>query len=184
MTAERSRAADDAMLLRRDRGGGVVHLIAEGMLGLAFIVFFAPTMGGWFLEWDNFIEANPLVTPAHIKPVWYFTPFYAMLRAIPHPLFGVIVMGGATMILFALPWLDRCKVRSIRYRPMLHKVLITLFCISFVVLGWLGAQSGSNLQKLVAQILTAYYFAFFILMPFWSAMGQTKAVPERVPSHD
>ncbi|WP_339828327.1 cytochrome bc complex cytochrome b subunit [uncultured Arenimonas sp.] len=150
----------------------------------AFIVFFAPTMGGWFLEWDNFIEANPMVTPAHIKPVWYFTPFYAMLRAIPHPLFGVIVMGGATMILFALPWLDRCKVRSIRYRPMLHKVLITLFCISFVVLGWLGAQSGSNLQKLVAQILTAYYFAFFILMPFWSAMGQTKAVPERVPSHD
>ncbi|MBP6627193.1 MAG: cytochrome bc complex cytochrome b subunit [Arenimonas sp.] len=154
------------------------------LLLFAFIVFFAPTMGGWFLEWDNFIEANPMVTPAHIKPVWYFTPFYAMLRAIPHQLFGVIVMGGATMILFLLPWLDRCKVRSIRYRPMLHKVLIALFAVSFVVLGWLGAQSGSDTQKLVAQVLTGYYFAFFILMPVWSAMGQTKAVPERVTTHD
>ncbi len=141
-------------------------------------------MGGWFLEWDNFIKADPLVTPAHIKPVWYFTPFYAMLRAIPDKLFGVIVMGGATMILFALPWLDRCKVKSIRYRPMLHKILIAIFAVSFVILGWLGAQSGSDAQKLVAQILTTYYFAFFILMPFWSAMGQTKAVPERVPEHD
>ena len=150
----------------------------------AFIVFFAPTMGGWFLEWDNFIEADPLVTPAHIKPVWYFTPFYAMLRAIPDKLFGVIVMGGATMILFALPWLDRCKVKSIRYRPLLHKVLIAIFAVGFVILGWLGAQSGSDTQKLVAQILTAYYFAFFILMPFWSAMGQTKEVPERVTTHD
>jgi ubiquinol-cytochrome c reductase cytochrome b subunit len=150
----------------------------------AFVVFYAPTMGGWFLEWDNFIEANPMVTPAHIKPVWYFTPFYAMLRAIPHQLFGVIVMGGATMILFLLPWLDRCKVRSIRYRPLLHKVLIALFAVSFLVLGWLGAQSGSDTQKLVAQILTGYYFAFFLLMPIWSAMGQTKAVPERVTTHD
>jgi ubiquinol-cytochrome c reductase cytochrome b subunit len=150
----------------------------------AFIVFFAPTMGGWFLEWDNFIEANPMVTPTHIKPVWYFTPFYAMLRAIPHPLFGVIVMGGATLILFLLPWLDRCKVKSIRFRPMLHKVLIALFVVSFVVLGWLGAQSGSDAQKLAAQILTAYYFAFFLLMPLWSTWGQTKAVPERVTTHD
>jgi ubiquinol-cytochrome c reductase cytochrome b subunit len=94
------------------------------------------------------------------------------------------VMGGATMILFLLPWLDRCKVKSIRYRPMLHKLLIAIFAVSFIVLGWLGSQSGSDLQKLVAQILTAYYFGFFILMPFWSRMGQTKAVPERVPSHD
>ncbi len=150
----------------------------------AFVVFFAPTMGGWFLEWDNFIAADPLVTPAHIKPVWYFTPFYAMLRAIPDKFFGVVVMGGATLILFALPWLDRCKVRSIRFRPMLHKVLIAIFAVSFVVLGWLGAQSGSDTQKLVAQILTAYYFAFFLTMPIWSAMGQPKAVPERVTTHD
>jgi ubiquinol-cytochrome c reductase cytochrome b subunit len=150
----------------------------------AFIVFFAPAMGGWFLEWDNFIVADPMVTPAHIKPVWYFTPFYAMLRAIPDKLLGVIVMGGATMILFLLPWLDRSPVRSIRYRPMLHKVLVALFAIGFVVLGWLGAQSGSDTQKLVAQILTFYYFAFFITMPFWSRMGQFKAVPDRVPAHD
>jgi ubiquinol-cytochrome c reductase cytochrome b subunit len=154
------------------------------MILAAFIIFFAPAMGGWFLEWDNFIAANPLVTPEHIKPVWYFTPFYAMLRAIPDKLFGVIVMGGATMILFLLPWLDKCKVKSIRYRPLLHKVLIGIFAVAFVVLGWLGAQSGSDTQKLVAQILTTYYFAFFIFMPFWSRMGQTKAVPDRVPAHD
>ncbi len=150
----------------------------------AFVIFFAPTMGGWFLEWDNFIAADPLVTPAHIKPVWYFTPFYAMLRAIPDKFFGVVVMGGATLILFALPWLDRCKVRSIRFRPLLHKVLIAIFCVSFVILGWLGAQSGSDTQKLVAQVLTGYYFLFFFSMPFWSAMGQPKAVPERVTTHD
>src|SRR5690554_669264 len=107
----------------------------------AFVVFFAPTMGGWFLEWDNFVQADPLVTPEHIKPVWYFTPFYAMLRAIPDKLFGVIVMGGAVMILFALPWLDRSPVKSIRYRPMLHKLLIAIFAVGFVVLGWLGSQS-------------------------------------------
>jgi len=150
----------------------------------AFVVFFAPTMGGWFLEWDNFVQADPLVTPVHIKPVWYFTPFYAMLRAIPDKLFGVIVMGGAVMILFALPWLDRSPVKSIRYRPMLHKLLIAIFAVGFVVLGWLGSQSGSDLQKLTAQILTGYYFLFFILMPFWSRMGQFKAVPERVTTHD
>src|SRR5690606_24692805 len=141
----------------------------------AFVVFFVPAMGGWFLEWDNFIKADPMVTPAHIKPVWYFTPFYAMLRAIPDKLMGVIVMGGAVMILFALPWLDRSPVKSIRYRPMLHKLLIAVFAVGFVVLGWLGAQSGSDTQKLVAQVLTGYYFLFFILMPFWSRMGQFKA---------
>ena len=150
----------------------------------AFIVFFAPTMGGWFLEWDNFIKADPLVTPAHIKPVWYFTPFYAMLRAIPDKLLGVIVMGGANLILFALPWLDRSPVKSIRYRPMLHKLLIAAFAVSFVVLGWLGAQSGSDAQKMLALALTIFYFAFFITMPFWSRMGRFKAVPDRVPAHD
>ena len=150
----------------------------------AFIVFFAPTMGGWFLEWDNFIKADPLVTPEHIKPVWYFTPFYAMLRAIPDKLLGVIVMGGANLILFALPWLDRSPVKSIRYRPMLHKLMIGAFAVAFVVLGWLGAQSGSDAQKLLALVLTIFYFAFFFTMPFWSRMGQFKAVPDRVPAHD
>ncbi len=146
----------------------------------AFIIFFEPTVGGWFLEHDNFSAANPMVTPQHIKPVWYFTPYYAMLRAIPDKLFGVIVMGAATLIFFAVPWLDRCKVKSIRYRGPITKVMITLFVISFVVLGWLGAQSGSDTQKLVAQVLTFFYFAFFFTVPLWTAIDKTKPVPERV----
>jgi ubiquinol-cytochrome c reductase cytochrome b subunit len=137
----------------------------------AFILFFTPTFGGLFLEYDNFIPADPMVTPAHIKPVWYFTPFYAMLRAVPDKLFG-------------LPWFDRCKVKSIRYRPTLHKVLITLFVIAFVVLAYLGMQAGSPAQTWTARILTVFYFGFFLTMPIWSAMGQTKEVPARVPDHD
>jgi ubiquinol-cytochrome c reductase cytochrome b subunit len=146
----------------------------------AFIIFFEPTVGGWFLEHDNFSAANPMVTPQHIKPVWYFTPYYAMLRAIPDKLLGVVVMGAATLIFFLVPWLDRSKVKSIRYRGPITKIMITLFVISFVVLGWLGAQSGSDTQKLVAQILTFFYFAFFFTMPFWTAIDKTKPVPERV----
>ena len=146
----------------------------------AFIIFFEPTGGGLFLEHDNFVAANPMVTPVHIKPVWYFTPYYAMLRAIPDKLLGVIVMGAATLIFFAVPWLDRSKVRSIRYRGPITKIMITLFVISFIVLGWLGMQSGSDTQKLVAQILTFFYFAFFFTMPIWTAIDKTKPVPERV----
>jgi ubiquinol-cytochrome c reductase cytochrome b subunit len=163
-------------------GAGFFLIIA------AFILFFIPEFGGLFLEYDNFIPADPMVTPQHIKPVWYFTPYYAMLRAIPSyfgtQIWGVIVMGGAVLILFGLPWLDRCKVKSMRYRPMLHKILLTLFVISFVILAYLGMQSGSPTQTLVTRILTVYYFAFFLTMPFWSAMGQTKEVPSRVPDHD
>ena len=163
-------------------GAGFFLIIA------AFILFFIPEFGGLFLEYDNFIPADPLVTPQHIKPVWYFTPYYAMLRAIPSyfgtQIWGVMVMGGAVLILFGLPWFDRCKVKSIRYRPMLHKVLLGLFVISFVALGYLGMQSGSPTQTLVARILTVFYFAFFLTMPVWSAMGQTKAVPDRVPDHE
>ena len=150
----------------------------------AFILFFAPTFGGYFLEYDNFIPANPLVTPAHIKPVWYFTPYYAMLRAVPDKFFGVVVMGGATLILFLLPWLDRSPVKSIRYRSTFSKVMITLFTISFLVLMWLGMQSGSAIQTWVARILTAFYFGFFIFMPWWSRIGETKPVPDRVTMHD
>ena len=154
----------------------------------AFILFFIPEFGGLFLEYDNFIPADPLVTPAHIKPVWYFTPYYAMLRAIPSffgtQIWGVLVMGGAVVILFGLPWFDRCKVKSIRHRPLHHKVLLALFVIAFLVLGWLGMQSGSPAQTLVARILTVFYFAFFLTMPVWSAMGRTKTVPERIPDHD
>ena len=150
----------------------------------AFILFFVPTFGGLFLEHDNFVQANPLVTPLHIKPVWYFTPYYAMLRAVPDKLFGVMTMGGAVMILFLLPWLDRSPVKSIRYRSLLSKVMIGLFVVAFVTLGYLGMQAGSTTQTLVARLLTIFYFAFFIFMPFWSRLGATKAVPERVTTHD
>ena len=103
-----------------------------------------------------------------------------MLRAIPDKLLGVVVMGAATLIFFAVPWLDRSKVKSIRYRGPITKIMISLFVVAFVILGWLGMQSGSDTQKLVAQILTFYYFAFFITMPIWTAIDRTKPVPERV----
>jgi ubiquinol-cytochrome c reductase cytochrome b subunit len=150
----------------------------------AFILFFEPTMGGLFLEHDNFNVANPLVTPEHIKPVWYFTPYYAMLRAIPDKLLGVMTMGGAVMILFLVPWLDRSPVRSIRYRGWLTKVLFALFVIAFIALGWLGLQAGSTTQTNVARVFTFYYFAFFITMPIWTRIDKTKPVPERVTTHD
>jgi ubiquinol-cytochrome c reductase cytochrome b subunit len=150
----------------------------------AFIMFFVPTMGGLFLEHDNFVVANPMVTPLHIKPVWYFTPYYAMLRAVPNKLLGVMTMGGAVLILFLLPWLDRSPVKSIRYRSTISKVMIALFCVVFVTLGWMGMQSGSTTQTMVARGLTFFYFAFFITMPIWSRLGATKPVPERVTMHD
>jgi len=150
----------------------------------AFIIFFEPTAGGVFLEHDNFVAANQLSTPEHIKPVWYFTPYYAMLRAIPNKLAGVMTMGGAVLIMFLVPWLDCSPVKSIRYRPLLSKVMIGLFVIAFVILGWLGSQAGSDMQKLTAQILTIFYFGFFLLMPIWSKMGKSKPVPDRVTMHD
>lgn len=148
------------------------------------VIFFYPTFGGLFLEHDNFVPADPLVTPDHIKPVWYFTPYYAMLRAIPDKLTGVIIMGAAVLILFLLPWLDRSPVRSIRYRGPLTKLALGIFVIAFVLLGWLGSQAGSDAQKLVAQICTAIYFLFFILMPWYTKIDSTKPVPERVTTHD
>ena len=153
------------------------------LLICAFILFYEPTLGGLFLEYDNFLEANPMVTPQHIKPVWYFTPYYAMLRAVPDKLFGVMAMGGAVIILFFLPWLDRSPVKSIRYRGWLTKILIAIFVVAFVSLGWLGLQSGSTVQTWVARVLTFYYFAFFITMPIWSRIDATKPVPQRVPEH-
>ena len=151
---------------------------------VAFILFYAPTFGDLFLEYDNFLPADPLVTPTHIKPVWYFTPFYAMLRAVPDKLFGVIVMFSAVGILFLVPWLDRSPVRSIRFRGWLTKMLVALFVVAFVSLGWLGMQSGSELQTLMARIFTFFYFAFFATMPLWSRLDPTKPVPARVTSHD
>jgi ubiquinol-cytochrome c reductase cytochrome b subunit len=191
------------------------------------VIFFAPEMGGYFLEYNNFIPADPLKTPAHIAPVWYFTPYYSMLRAVNDDMvkvfvalvglagvlaffkaglkglwkfaplvaalvvaflllkfdakfWGVVVMGGAVLILFALPWLDRSPVKSIRYRPGWNKLLYGVFVVVFAILGYLGIQQPSELKTLLAQIGTLFYFGFFLLMPWWSRIGEFKAVPDRV----
>lgn len=144
------------------------------------VVFFAPEMGGWFLEANNFVPANPLVTPEHIVPVWYFTPFYAILRAVPDKLIGVLLMGGATTILFLLPWLDRSPVKSIRYRGPIFKTALTLFVISFISLGYLGTQNPTTTMTWMARGFSVIYFGFFLLMPFYSKMDKTKPVPDRV----
>jgi ubiquinol-cytochrome c reductase cytochrome b subunit len=159
----------------KDVVGVIVFLIF-----FSVVVFFMPEFGGYFLEHANFVPANPLVTPEHIAPVWYFTPFYAMLRAIPHPLAGVVTMGAAVLILCALPWLDRSPVRSIRYKGPISKVALALFVVSFIGLGYLGLESVTPLYTLLARILTAVYFAFFLLMPWYSAIDRTRPVPERV----
>jgi ubiquinol-cytochrome c reductase cytochrome b subunit len=148
------------------------------------IVFFAPDMGGYFLEYNNFVPADPFKTPEHIAPVWYFTPFYAILRAVP-PLFGsqfpgVVAMGIAVMILFFLPWLDKGNVKSIRYRGAIYKIALTLFVISFIGLGVLGVLPSTPLYTIYAQILSVIYFAFFFLMPWYTKIDKTKPVPERL----
>ncbi|GAB4182194.1 MAG: cytochrome bc complex cytochrome b subunit [Wenzhouxiangellaceae bacterium] len=150
------------------------------LLMFAFIIFFAPEFGGLFLEHDNFAPANPLVTPEHIKPVWYFTPFYAILRAIPDKLTGVVLMGLAIAVLFALPWLDRSKVRSIRYKGLGSKILLMVFAVSFVRLGMLGMGTGTEAEKIESQLWTFVYFGFFILLPFVSKYEKTKPLPDRV----
>ncbi len=144
------------------------------------VVFFFPEMGGYFLEKPNFEEANALKTPAHIAPVWYFTPFYAILRAVPDKLLGVIAMGAAIAILFVLPWLDRSPVKSMRYKGWLSKTWLLVFCVSFVILGVLGVLPPTDGRTLLARICTFLYFAYFIFMPFYTRMEKTKPVPERV----
>ena len=148
------------------------------------VVFYAPALNGYFLEAPNFIEANPLKTPEHIAPLWYLTPYYSVLRAIP-PLFGsqfpgVLAMFAALGVFFLLPWLDRSPVKSIRYRSPIYKWILGTFVVSFIVLGWLGVQPVTPLYVLLARIFTTLYFAFFILMPWFSTLGKTKEVPERV----
>jgi ubiquinol-cytochrome c reductase cytochrome b subunit len=207
-----------------------VHdLIGVGVFLMVFsaIVFFAPEMGGYFLEFNNFIPADPLKTPAHIAPVWYFTPYYSMLRATTDPMvnvlvgltlaggvlgilfggfsnkgkvaiavaavvfaallktfdakfWGVVVMGAAVIILFFLPWLDRSPVKSIRYRPRWNTWLYGLFIVFFLILGYLGIKPPSDTGTLVAQIGTLFYFGFFLLMPWWSRIGEFRPVPDRV----
>lgn len=155
-----------------------------GVVGFLFIfslvLFYAPEGGGWFLEKDNFIPADPLKTPEHIVPLWYFTPFYAILRAVPDKLFGVVAMGMAIVVLFLLPWLDRSKVRSVRYRGPYFRIALILFVISFLALGYLGTQPATSLYTLLARVFTIIYFAFFILMPIYTKFDKDKAVPERV----
>ncbi|WP_332827883.1 cytochrome b [Ramlibacter sp.] len=201
--------------------------VAVFLMVFSAIIFFAPELGGYFLEYNNFIPADPLKTPAHIAPVWYFTPFYSMLRATTDVMvdvfcvviglgallalwkgrlsfvgkivavvaavvaivllktfdakfWGVVIMGGAVIILFVLPWLDQSPVRSIRYRPGWHKWLYGIFVVNFLVLGYLGIQPVSDGKTLLAQAGTLFYFGFFLLMPWWSRLGAFKPVPERI----
>lgn len=175
----------------KDLVGVVVFLIV-----FASIVFFAPEMGGYFLEHNNFIPADPLKTPEHIAPVWYFTPYYSILRAIP-PIMnsqfpGVAAMGLSVMVFALLPWLDRSPVKSIRYRGSHYKWWLAAFVVSFIVLGYLGTKpsnvwgqfgdwaAGADVATVVARIFTAIYFLFFLLMPWYTARDKTKPVPERV----
>ncbi|MEK8030136.1 cytochrome bc complex cytochrome b subunit [Ideonella sp. DXS29W] len=194
------------------------------------IIFFAPELGGYFLEYNNFIPADPLKTPPHIAPVWYFTPFYSMLRATTDDMikvlsavvalgavatvlkgriggaakvgvlgaavvgiallnifdakfWGVVVMGGAVVILFFLPWLDHSPVKSIRYRPTWHSYLYGVFVVFFLILAYLGIQPPSQIGTIVSQVGTLFYFGFFLLMPWWSQLGTFKPVPDRVTFH-
>lgn len=150
------------------------------MFFFATVIFYMPEMGGYFLEHANFIPADPLKTPEHIAPVWYFTPFYAILRAVPDKFAGVIAMGGAIVVLFMLPWLDRSKVRSIRYRGGMFKKALLLFVISFIGLGYLGTQPATPVATNIARVFTAVYFGFFLLMPLYTRWEKTKPLPDRV----
>ena len=207
-----------------------VHdIFAVSMFLMVFtaVIFLAPEFGGYFLEYNNFIPADPLKTPAHIAPVWYFTPYYSMLRAITGEFmyvlmacaaagaavivtkvkmptvfkgviavgavaaiaamwaidakfWGVVVMGGAVVILFGLPWLDHSEVKSIRYRPSWNKYLYGIFVINFLILGYLGVQPPSAIGERVSQLGTLFYFGFFLLMPWWSTLGTFGKVPDRI----
>ena len=154
--------------------------IAMFLLVFAFVIFFWPEAGGLFLEHDNFVPANPLVTPEHIKPVWYFTPYYAILKAVPDKLMGVILMFAAVGILFFLPWLDRSPAKSIRYKGLWYKIMLGLFAIAFVRLGMLGMSEGTAAQTIEMRVWTFVYFAFFVLLYFISPGAKTKPVPERL----
>jgi ubiquinol-cytochrome c reductase cytochrome b subunit len=204
-----------------------IFAVSVFLLIFSAVLFFVPEGGGYFLEYNNFIEANPLKTPAHIAPVWYFTPYYSMLRATTDVMvnvlaailalgavlalikggfstvgklaiavgaivavvllktfdakfWGVVIMGGAVMILFFLPWLDRSVVKSIRYRPDWHKYAYGVFVFVFLVLGYLGSQPPSAAGNYISQLGTLVYFGFFLLMPWWSRIGTFKPVPDRV----
>ena len=204
-----------------------IFSVSVFLMAFTAIVFFAPEFGGYFLEYNNFIPADPLTTPLHIAPVWYFTPYYSMLRAITTEMmyvlvlcvvvgaflavakgklptllkgglvgasivicvlllsidakfWGVVVMGGAVIIMFFLPWLDYSPAKSIRYRPDWHKYVYAVFVINFLILGYLGVKPPSPIGERVSQVGTLFYFGFFLLMPWWSKLGTFKQVPDRV----
>ena len=157
----------------------LVVLIAFLILFFA-VVFFVPDMGGYFLESANFAPANPLVTPEHITPLWYMTPFYSILRAIPNKLGGVIAMNAAMGILLFVPWLDKSPVRSMRYKGIFSRVALGLLVASFVTLGGLGMMRVTPTHQLIAQGCTVLYFAYFLLMPFYSRYEKSKPVPDRI----
>src|SRR5690606_140094 len=165
-----------------DLGGSMVFLLV-----FCFVVFFVPEMGGYFLEHANFQEADALKTPEHVPPVWYYTPFYSMLRAVTVPLFGIdakfwglIVMFGAIAILFVVPWLDRSPVKSMRYKGWYSRIALLAFTVSFLILGVLGTMAVSPARTALAQIMTVVYFLFFFLMPWYTAKEQTSPEPSRV----
>jgi ubiquinol-cytochrome c reductase cytochrome b subunit len=156
--------------------------VAVFLFVFSAVVFFFPQMGGYFLESANFEPANVLKTPEHIAPVWYFTPFYAILRAIPDKLMGVVAMGFAIAILFVLPWLDRSPARSMRYKGWMSRTALALFCLSFLTLGYLGMQVPGPITTWIARACMLLYFGYFLAMPFYTRHEATKPVPDRVTS--
>lgn len=154
--------------------------VAVFLIVFSLILFYLPEFGGYFLEHPNFEPADPMKTPEHIAPVWYFTPFYSILRAIPDKLGGVVAMGASIILLFLLPWLDRCGVRSIRYRGPAFKIALTLFVIAFLGLGVLGTKPATEVATLFARAFSLVYFGFFLALPLLSAREQTKPIPERL----
>jgi ubiquinol-cytochrome c reductase cytochrome b subunit len=163
----------------------VKDLVGFGVFLILFcgVIFYAPTLGGYFLERANFEPANALQTPPHIAPVWYFTPFYAILRAVPNKPMGAALMGVAVMLFMFLPWLDRGKVKSIRYRGPIFKAFLGAFTISFIALGYLGMQPPTPTSAIAGRIFTVVYMAFFLLMPWYTSIDKTKPVPTRVKYH-
>lgn len=154
--------------------------VAVFLIIFSAVIFYAPEMKGYFLEHNNFFPADPMKTPEHIAPLWYFTPFYAILRAVPDKFLGVVAMGVSIGILFFLPWLDRSPVKSIRYKGWIFKLALFLFVVSFFGLCYLGMLAPTPMRTLFAQLFSVIYFAFFLLMPWYSKIDPTKPVPERV----
>jgi ubiquinol-cytochrome c reductase cytochrome b subunit len=163
----------------------VKDIVGVGVFLILFslVIFFAPMMGGYFLEHANFDPANSLQTPPHIAPVWYFTPFYAILRSVPNKPLGAALMGVAVLLFVFLPWLDRGKVKSIRYRGPLFKFFLAAFAISFVALGYLGMQPPTPTYTMAGRVFGTVYFAFFLLMPWYTSIDRTRPVPTRVTYH-